>query len=215
MRLIKFKKNEVDDTTFIKLVENKTHNGPVSEEKIARAKAAQLSAAANKVRVMANFTVKVSKDTDKDELKSSNARSLLFMDIGNTPIEVAESAVFIMQAWDKLYGEQGTPDYVRKLSAALAARAEAYNKLGINPNSENKPNLTSDQRVVYNSVVGPTGFDYYEYHLAFKVEGQKKFARSKTYRSLKPLDIKSMLTKLNTEVKSLRKDFSLSSRQTN
>lgn len=215
MRLTKYDKRAVGDTTHMKLVENKTHFGPVSEEKVARAKAAQLSAAANKVRVMADFTVKISKDPAEERESRSNARSLLFTEIGSTPLDVAKTAVFIMQAWDNKYGDEGTPDYMKKLSAALAARAEAYRNLGINPHSGDKPNLSSDQRMVYNSIVGPTGFDYYEYHLAFKVEGQKKFARSKTYRSLRPLDINTMLKSLNSEAFKLSQNIVLSSRQNN
>jgi len=215
MRLTKLNKEVVKDTTYIKLVENRTHFGPVSEEKIARAKAAALSAAANKVRLMSNFTVKVETPDTGKENDRTQAKSLLFVEVGNTPAEVAESAVYLMQAWDNKYGEQGTPDYVKKLTKALQARANAYTELGINPNSQEKPNLTSDQRVVYNSIVGPTGFDYYEYHLAFKLEGQTKFARSKTYRSLRPLDIKSMLNTLSTETRSLRTRIIVSTRQTN
>lgn len=215
MKLTKLNKEVVKDTTYIKLVENRTHFGPVSEEKIARAKAAALSAAANKVRLMSNFTVKVETPNTEKGNDRTQARSLLFEEVGSTPAEVAESAIYLMQAWDNKYGEQGTPDYVNKLTKALQARAKAYMELGINPNSQEKPNLTSDQRVVYNSIVGPTGFDYYEYHLAFKLEGQTKFARSKTYRSLRPLDIKSMLVTLSTETRSLRTRIIVSTRQTN
>lgn len=215
MKLTKLDKEVVKDTTYIKLVENRTHFGPVSEEKIARAKAAALSAAANKVRLMSNFTVKVEIPQAGSKNDRTQARSLLFLEVGNSPAEVAGSAVYLMQAWDNKYGEQGTPDYVNKLTKALQARANAYTELGINPNSQEKPNLTSDQRVVYNSIVGPTGFDYYEYHLAFKLEGQTKFARSKTYRSLRPLDLRSMLNTLSTEVKALRSRVIVSTRQTN
>jgi acetyl-CoA acetyltransferase len=215
MKLTKYDKKAVGDTTHMKLVENKTHFGPVSEDKVAKAKAAQLSAAANKVRLMADFTVKISKDPTEETESRSNARSLLFIEIGSSPLEIAESAVYIMQAWDIKYGDEGTPDYTKKLSAALAARAEAYRTLGINPSSGTKPNLSADQRLVYNSIVGPTGFDYYEYHLAFKIDGQKKFARSKTYRSLRPLDISRMLSNLSIEANRLKNDIDLRSRQNN
>lgn len=215
MKLTKYDKKAVGDTTHMKLVENKTHFGPVSEDKVAKAKAAQLSAAANKVRLMADFTVKISKDPTEETESRSNARSLLFTEIGSSPLEIAESAVYIMQAWDIKYGDEGTPDYTKKLSAALAARAEAYRTLGINPSSGVKPNLSADQRLVYNSIVGPTGFDYYEYHLAFKIDGQKKFARSKTYRSLRPLDISRMLSNLSIEANRLKNDIDLRSRQNN
>lgn len=216
MRLVKLEKDKVENTTYVKLCKNKTHMGPVSEEKVALAKASTLSAAANKVRVAAGFTVKVNTD-DKPEGKAvSQNQSLLFTDLGdNSPLEASKYAVLLMQAWENTYKSEGTPDYVRKLTRALEARAEAYRKLGINPTPDEKPNLTSDQRVVYNSIVGPTGFDYYEYHIAYKIEGQKKFIRSKTYRSLQPLDIKLMLNKLASEVETLKGKITITSRQTN
>jgi osmotically-inducible protein OsmY len=215
MKLSTLDKKEVENTTYLKLVQNKTHFGPVSEAKVARAKAKALSAAANKVRVAADFTIQINKDQDSNSENRSNARSYVFEDIGDTPIDVTKSAVYLMQAWDHQYGDEGTPDYVNKLAKALEARAAAYNKLGINPNSSSKPNLTSDQRVIYNSIVGPTGFDYYEYHLAFKIEGQKKFVRSKTYRSLRPLDIKSMLSSLGKDMRKLQEEITLTARQSN
>lgn len=216
MRLTKLEKDKVVDSTYVKLARNKAHMGPVSEEKIAQARASALSAAANKVRVTAGFTVKVATD-DKTEVKTnSQNQSFLFTELGDdSPKATAEYAVLLMQAWDNTFKDEGTPDYVIKLAKALEARAIAYSKLGINPASGDKPNLTADQRVVYNSIVGPTGFDYYEYHLAFKLAGQKKFVRSKTYRSLRPLDLKQMLTKLSSEVLSLKGKITITSRQTN
>ena len=217
MKLTKLIKDNVVDTTYVKLAMNKAHMGPVSEEKVARARASALSAAANKVRVTAGFTVKVNTDDTKSSTKpNSQNQSFVFSELGDdSPKSTAEHAVLLMQAWDNTFKDEGTPDYVEKLAKALEARANAYSKLGINPTSGDKPNLTADQRVVYNSIVGPTGFDYYEYHLAFKLAGQKKFVRSKTYRSLRPLDLKLMLNKLSSEVKSLKGKITITSRQTN
>lgn len=216
MKLTQLEKGKVVDSTYVKLAKNKAHLGPVSEEKIAQARASALSAAANKVRVTAGFAVKVETD-DKSKVKAnSQNQSFLFIDLGDdSPRSTAEYAVLLMQAWDNTFRDEGTPEYVKKLAIALEARAVAYRKLGINPASGDKPNLTADQRVVYNSIVGPTGFDYYEYHLAFKLAGQKKFIRSKTFRSLRPLDIQQMLTKLNSEVISLKGKITITSRQTN
>lgn len=217
MRLTKLEKDKVAEATYVKLAKNKAHMGPVSEEKIALARASALSAAANKVRVTAGFTVKVNTDDQKSETKTnSHNQSYVFSELGDdSPQQTAENAVLLMQAWDNTFKDEGTPDYVEKLAKALQARANAYTKLGINPTSVDKPNLTADQRVVYNSIVGPTGFDYYEYHLAFKLAGQKKFIRSKTYRSLRPLDLQKILSKLGTEVNSLKGKITITSRKTN
>lgn len=217
MKVTRLNKDEVVNSTYVKICINKTHMGPVSEGKVAHAKASMLSAAANKVRVTAGFTIKVNTDDDKDSIKTnSQNKSYRLIGLGDdSPMATAQYAVLLMQAWDNVFRDDGTPDYVKRLAAALEARAKAYNKLGINPVSGDKPNLTADQRVVYNSIVGPTGFDYYEYHLAFKLAGQKKFVRSKTYRSLKPLDFKLVMNKISSEVETLKGKITITSRQTN
>jgi hypothetical protein len=217
MKLIKLVKSEVENSTYIKLAMNKTHMGPVSEDKIAQKKAIALSAAANKVRVTAGFSVKVNTD-DKLSLEeaSHNNQSFVFKELGDdSPTVTTEYALLLMQAWDNIFKSDGTPEYVNKLTKALEARSTAYMKLGINPTSGDKPNLTSDQRVVYNSIVGPTGFDYYEYHLAFKLAGQKKFVRSKTVKSLRPFNIDQTLKMLSSEVERLKSKITISSKQTN
>lgn len=216
MRLTRLEKDKVVDSTYVKLARNKAHMGPVSEEKIALARASVLSAAANKVRVTAGFAVKVNTDDNKEVKTNSQNQSFIFTELGDdSPKTTAEYAVLLMQAWDNTFKDEGTPEYVQRLAKALEARATAYTKLGINPTPGDRPNLTADQRVVYNSIVGPTGFDYYEYHLAFKLAGQKKFVRSKTFRSLRPLDLKQILDKLSSEVLSLKNKITITSKQTN
>jgi hypothetical protein len=217
MKTTRLNKDEVVNSTYVKICINKTHMGPVNEGKVAHAKASMLSAAANKVRVTAGFTIKVNTDNDKDSSRTnSQNRSYRILGLGDdSPMATAEYAVLLMQAWDSIFRDEGTPDYVKKLAETLEARAMAYNKLGINPASGDKPNLTADQRVVYNSIVGPTGFDYYEYHLAFKLAGQKKFVRSKTYRSLEPLEFKLVMGKISSKVETLKGMITITTRQTN
>lgn len=217
MKLTPLEKDKVIDKTYVKLCVNKTHMGPVSEEKVAMTKAKALSAAANKVRVTAGFSIKVATDDNMLGNRPNNQnQSFLFTGLGDdSPQATAEFAVFLMEAWDHIFVDVGTTDYVSRLTKALEARAKAYKSLGINPVSDKKPNLSADQRVVYNSIVGPTGFDYYEYHLAFKLAGQKKFCRSKTYRSLKPLDLYQVLAKLHTEVAKVSDKIILTLKKTN
>lgn len=217
MRLTQLKRDMVENATYIKLAKNKAHMGPISAEKVAQAKAKALSAAANKVRVTAGFTVKVNTDDNESSIKTnSQNESYLLFDLGDdSPRDTIEYAVLLMQAWDNTFRGEGTPDYVDMLTKALEARATAYRKLGINPASGIKPNLSADQRLVYNAIVGPTGFDYYEYHLAFKLAGQKKFTRSKTFRSLKPMNLDTWLRKMSSEVETLKSRISITPRQMN
>lgn len=219
MKLIQLDKEMVKDQSYVKLARNKTHNGPVSEEKVARAKATALSAAANKVRVLADFTVKVKTDSETKENKKPDNKSWVFADNDGHLLDqsdVAEQALLLMQAWDQEYGNQGGSDtFIKKLTEANKARTLAYKTLGINPGSAKKPDLTSDQRLIYNQIVGPTGFDYFEYHLAFKLEGQKKFIRSKTYRTIRPMDMNNILTKLSSSVRKLNQKILISAKSMN
>lgn len=213
-RTSELKKEQVVDKTYLKLCMNKTHFGPISQVKANRTKAA-LSAAANKVRVLADFTVQVVSPKSNEGDKQNYNRSCLLEFSEADPNEAIAAMIYIMEAWNQLYSDDGTPEYKEKLTEALSARSLAYSSLGINPNSATKPNLSAEQRTVYNSIVGPKGFDYYEYHLAFKLEGEKKFQRSVTYRSLKPLNTRSMLLALNQKAETLQKQFIITAKPKN
>lgn len=211
MHLVTYTKEQVSNLTYIKLAVNKTHMGPVSASKVAKDKASKLSAAANKVKLAAGFKVSILKDQTESAKAGSYNQSWVFRGLGDdSPMQTSTAAVFLMQAWDNIFGDEGTPEYVEKLARATEARATAYSKLGINPASGKKPILSADQRVLYNSIVGTTSFDYYEYHIAFKLAGQLKFVRSKTYRSIRPLDINQMINKLNSEVQKLSEKMYIS-----
>lgn len=214
-RTSELRKQELVDKTYLKFCRNKAHFGPISPEKANRAYATALSAAANKVRVMADFTVQVVNPKSKEDVTTNPNKSLLLEFSEVNPAERVAAMIYVMDAWDKLYSDDGTPEYKEKLTAALAARSSAYQKLGINPNSATKPSLSAEQRTVYNSIVGPYGFDYYEYHLAFKLEGEKKFQRTVTYRSLKPLGLNSMLNRLNQKARELQKQYTITARPKN
>lgn len=214
LQLIPLDRDKVKDLTYIKIVENKAHMGPVSEEKAARAKAAALCAAANKIRVLADFTVKISKDPSVNKSNRSNNRSFIIGGTGSSTTEVAQTATFMMQAWHNTLSDN-SEGYKSKIADYLTAQSRAYSDLGITRKEGERPALTSDQRLVYNSIVGPTSFDYYEYHLAFKLQGNKKFYRSNTYRSLRPLVLGQLLNKVSNEMVKLQKSITITVRQSN
>lgn len=193
--MVTFNKEAVKGKTYTKLVMNKTHIGPVSE-KVAKARSAKaLSAAANKIRMAANFKVEFSKEPHEAEQNNPNYSSWLITDQADK-LAGSKTGLLLMQAWDKLYKEEGTSGYLKKYNEFIAARGRAYAKLGINPVSGDRPNLTSDQRRVYDECVRPYAFDYYEYHIAFKMDETQRFVRSKTYRSIEPLDLNVLHQKL-------------------
>lgn len=200
--MVPFNKEAVKGKTFTKLVMNKTHIGPVSE-RVAKARSAKaLSAAANKIRMAANFKVEFSKEPQGVNQNSANYSSWLFFEQADQLVG-AKTGLLLMQAWDKVYTEDGTSGYLTKYNEFIAARGRAYAKLGINPSSGDRPNLTSDQRRVYDECVRPYAFDYYEYHIAFKLNDTERFVRSKTYRSLEPLDLNTLSQKLMTKYREI------------
>jgi hypothetical protein len=214
----KVQKEFLMDSSYMKLVQNKTHMGPVSEEKAAKAKAKALSAAAYKIKIDADLVPVIDTDSITNVIKKnqSNAKTYLLSNAeDNSTDGTIVSAFYIMQAWDDVFGDSGTPDYVEKFNAAIIARREAYSKLGINPSSDRKPILSKEERTVYNSIVGPTKFDYYEYHLAFKLAGNKRFVRSKTYRSLRPLDVNSLIAKLSKRAEQLQQQIAVKVKEAN
>lgn len=212
-------KEEVVDKTYLKLCQNKTHMGPISEAKVNRNRATNLSAAANKIRVKADFTVSFKgSDPEKsgDGQNNMNRSWILVFDNDND-IEVAKEALLLEQAWSLVHPDEGTPEYMDKLKAMLQARSQAYETLGINPGSTGKkrPSLTHEQRAVYNQMVGPYGFDYYEYHLAFKLAGEKGFVRTTTYRTLRPVDPRNLLGRIKAKAEQISKDIEINVKKAN
>lgn len=210
-------KDEVRDLTYVKLCVNGAHMGPISQRKVDRANALRLSAAANKIKVMADFSIKVNKtNLSEDKQVIDHNKSYVLFDSTEISVEqVIDAALYYMQAWDMTYKEDGTPKYLEKLRAMLNARSSAYSQLGLNPAATVRPDLTVQQRSVYNSIVGPYGFDYYEYHLAFKLQGEKKFIRSKTYRSLSPGNSESIAATLNKRYQIISKYFDIETKTSN
>lgn len=177
-----------DNITYLKLTQNKSHMGPISEQMALASKARNLDAAANKIRSTAGLGVKINKDTDTSNqtLRDNPNKSWIIEQDAVSPSSVAKKSVYMAQIWSEKYAS-GDDAYKDKRREFEEARAVAYRKIGINPTINTKPTLTEGQRDIYNSVVGPFSFDYYEYHLAYKQAGSRKFIRTKTYRSLNPI----------------------------
>jgi hypothetical protein len=173
--------------------------GPINMDVARERSASKLSAAANRVRLRADLTVSpVSKTTEDNNVSATGNKSYLLVASSESlsTTEVSKETILLYQAWSEIFDQPGTNPYCEKMAEFVKIQASVYRSLGINPSCDRKPELNSQQRQVYNQVVGPYGFDYWEYHMAYKIEGQKKFERTKTYRSLKPLSIDELLRKL-------------------
>jgi hypothetical protein len=177
-----------ENITYLKLTQNKTHMGPISEQMALAFRARNLDAAANKIKSTAGLGVKINKDTDigNQTPRENPNKSWIIEQDAVGPNSVAKKSVYMAQIWSEKYAT-GTEAYRDKRRKFEEARALAYSKIGINPAMDSKPTLTEGQRDIYNSMVGPFSFDYYEYHLAYKQAGSRKFIRTKTYRSLDPI----------------------------
>lgn len=182
-------------TSSLKLIANKTHRGPISEKKQT---ADKLSEAANKIRLNNNLKVEVGQVSDAKKVSVPTTESLL---ISNKDV-AANHALLYLEAWDKMYGDPGTPDYVSKANALSKAQAEAYKALGIQTQAGVRPELTEEQREAYNRMVWPYAFDYYEVRLSYKQPGQKS-VRSTTYRMLQRPDLNRMRRNIQEKAKSL------------
>lgn len=219
--MVELVKDAVKDKTYVKLCTNKAHMGPVDLDVARKRSASKLSAAANKIRLRADLTVSpvnsVSGDSVNEDKKPSGNKSFVIQisDESHDSQTIARNAVLLFEAWHRKYGETGTPDYQKKMTEFTAAQSKAYASLGINPAGDKKPELNHQQRDVYNQIVGPVGFDYYEYHLAFKMENQKGFTRTTTYRSLRPLSLDDICRKVMSEAKQLSKEIKVATKVSN
>lgn len=218
MTIIPLVKEDVVDKTYIKLCVNKAHMGPVDMKVAQKRSATKLSAAANRVRLRADFTVSpVSKVTEENNGLATGNKSYLLLANSEelSSIEVSRETILLFQAWSLVFNQPGTSPYCEKIAEFVKAQASVYRSLGINPSCDRKPELNSQQRQVYNQVVGPYGFDYWEYHMAYKIEGQKRFERTKTYRSLRPLGIDELIRKLSVRAGEIEKEINLSVKASN
>jgi hypothetical protein len=180
----------------MKIVSNKTHQGPV---KGGVQKSNRLSAAANKIRL--NNDLKVTLDSVEGSKKTSTTKTSESEPVFDPSKDVSASrALIIMEAWDKLYSDPGTPDYVKKANALSRAQLTAYATLGINPTAGVRPELTEEQRSSYNDMVSPYAFDYYEVRLSYKQPGQKS-VRSTTYRYLERPNLRQIRSLLLKQAK--------------
>lgn len=193
----------------LKLLQNKTHIGPVS---VGGAAKASLSKAAGKIMFDSNLKITI-KETGEDVNKNSDPSKkplVKKIDLGQNG---AKDATYYMLAWDKLFGEVGSSGYQRKYQEFAQKQIQVYGELGINlnPNSP-KPELTEQQRRMYNAKMRPYAFSYYEYRLSFKQPGMKA-VRSLTYRTLKPQDADSLISKLADQVRILSAKLDIKARK--
>jgi hypothetical protein len=200
----KKKTRVLPDYPTLKVVQNKTHMGPVPDWRKNRS--GRLSKAANKIRLNCDLKVVVSSESSEDDhiqpKKVNPSLSREFTRSGNPEVDPV-SAAYFMQVWDSVYPGAGDQEYVNKSTELIKAQREAYEELGINPDSKKKPELTEEQRSIYNALVLPKAFDYYEIHLSYKMP-QKKVVRSRTYRSLQSFDLKRVQERLLQAAKDLK-----------
>lgn len=191
-------KAALTNVAYLKLCQNKTHFGPVSQEIVDRQKAKRLEAAANKLRVTAGFKVQIKKDDPTTVSKDTkdNISWVLSSSLLVAESDLVKDAILALDYWDKLLVE-GTNNYRSKYAEFIEQRNRVYASLGINPNGNLRPDLTADNRKMYNEQMAPYAFDCYEYHLAVKLPGNKGFIRSKTFRSLTPISYIQFVEKLN------------------
>lgn len=198
-----------EPATTLKLVSSRNHLGPKKEGLKAKT---DLSSATGKLLFNNNLKVVIKdKGKDKPDNDSNSGSSDKSYTFGLKVGQEAQQAGYLMLAWDYIF-KIGTDAYLEKFEALQRARASAYQELGISNPGSDRPELTSQQREVYNAKVRPYAFTYFEYKLSFKQPG-KKAVRSKTYRSLKPMDADSIRKQLLSKASALMKDIRFDVRQ--
>jgi len=196
--------------TTLKLLQNKTHIGPVSSGRAAKA---SLSKAAGKIIFDSNLKVTVNETGAEAGKISDPTRKPVVQKINLLRGREPHQATLYMLAWAKLYPETGSKQYQEKYEAFARAQGATYKQLGfdLGPNDP-KPMLTEQARRMYNDKMQPFAFSYYEYRLSFKKPGCKA-VRSLTYRTLRPMDIERTVSRLTEQVQKLSKDLTVEIRK--
>jgi hypothetical protein len=204
-----FKKDALEGKPYVKISGKRIHKGPLTEEKVNWIESRKVSNSARKLALTENLKVSITdrvKDKDEDEayLKASSfSYVILTKDANNQSFLVnIPTAWYIIQAWADVYGDRETDDAAQKYTDFIKARNEAYQTLGINPASKAKPVLTKDQRQVYDSIVRPFAYDYWEVHVTF-VNENGRTVLGQTYTMIRRPKVQLMLDKLSSKVNQL------------
>lgn len=202
---------------YMIIVSVQQHIGPETFDRMRWDNSRKLSAAARKITLNENLKVTVTpehaeaRDEKSAALDKQYSSALAFCLKGNGLITKinATQAVYLMQAWDILHPAYGTTEFLNKYEQFKAVQTKVYNSLGINPQSKVRPVLSEADRQMYNSQVGPYGYDYWETHITYRdADGQNVV--SKTFRSLKRPDLDGQVAKLAKISINLAKQFTVS-----
>lgn len=203
------KKEQQAATPTLKLLQNKTHIGPVS---IGGATLASLTKAAGKIAFDSNLKITIKESGDEVGKVTDPTKKPVVVKIDLTKGREQSEAILYILAWDRLFHEVGSPGYQKKYQEFAQAQASVYAEIGLNVGpTDAKPELTEQQRRMYNDRMRKYAFSYYEYRLSFKQPGVKA-VRSLTYRTVKPLDLSSVVTRLDTTAKGLDNKLTIKAR---
>lgn len=186
--------SESTQTATIKLIRNKTHIGPISHGKGIKA---DLSKATQKIMFNNNLKVTVKTEDDSEKVNVTSSNKPVVLEIEPLPgLTIVDSASYIYSAWDQICKGVGTNSYISRYQQFHQKQLKVYSELGINlnPNSP-KPELTEQQRQIYDQRMSKFAFSYYEYRLSFK-QPNCKAVRSLTFRTLKPKDLELLENQL-------------------
>lgn len=198
---------------YTKISLNHARKGPVSTAKASLTRSKKVSTAAQKVAITGDY--KASFILEKVEnIRPVEPFNMSWMMTGSNKEENLNTQYFtalcLMQAWsDKYDSSEGTPDYMEKLIAYKEAQTRAYNALGLNASNKDKPNLSKEEKAVYDSIVGPYAFDYYEIHISFKAPGNTRMVQSRHYRTLRRPNIQGIVDTIWAEAKHVSQKMSM------
>jgi len=194
-------KASLPDGFVLKLSRNKTTLGPILRKPRNR-KPHDLSNSSNFARIVTGGSLDHSKDQKSESPKTESLKTLILQD--SADVEAAITGIVALNYWDKIQVPSESEVLQQKRLLYYQKRNEVYEYLGFNPNTitkDNRPELAPDQLNYYNTELGKYSVTMWEYHLAFHTPGDKKWIRSKTFRSLTPITIDSLVKRINGWIK--------------
>lgn len=192
-----------DNNQTLKLVSSQRAMGPQSQKDRDNNRK---SAAVRKIAFNNNLKVEFT----SDEAKASQAKAKSINNSTNIESNSAEHAIEIFLAWDTVFPSTMDEEYKSKLNEYKRAQSDMYAIMGITiPHNGSKPYLSIEQREMYNEEMRKHSFKYFTTSISYK-DGKHHAVRTKTYKSLQPVDRAQLLQKLEAAVKKIGVNITIS-----
>lgn len=175
--------------------------GTTGPTKDTSSKLQKITKAITAIKVNNDLTITIG-DTSKATSTKKDDLKVCLEGAGDPSDQIIKKVASFFKAWDQLYPDAGTPQYMEKQLAFETARRNTLASMGIDPDSP-KIVFTEAQKAQYYQIMKDFTFTYTRIQLTWKQPGKKK-VRSKSYSYIKSdVDLNKHYARLSAKAKEI------------